>query len=293
VKVVCIGANGQLGSAIADYIRDTSELIPFTHQQIEITDLDRTRDILTGIKPDIIINTAAYHHLGRCEENPEKSFAVNSVGAWNLARITADLKCKLVHFSTDYVFDGSKRYPYTEEDQPNPLNVYALTKLAGEQFIRNYCETYFILRVSGIYGMVPCRAKGGNFILTMIKAARERDVVKVVTDEVLTPTPVEPIARHTHELMQTEAYGLYHMTCQNACSWYEFAREIFDVLKLTTPLQPCRSDDFPSAVKRPLYSVLENSNLKALGMDRFEDWRPALRAFLHRVYGPAGYSATT
>jgi dTDP-4-dehydrorhamnose reductase len=284
VRIVVIGSNGQLGSEFVGLPDDKEVLFPLTHQQIEIEKLDRSREVLTALNPDIIINTAAYHHVSKCEQKPDLSFAVNAVGAWNLAKIAADLKCKLVHFSTDYVFDGQKRLPYCEEDLPNPLNVYAVTKLAGEYFIRNYCEKYFILRVSGIYGKVACRAKGGNFIMTMIKAAREREVVKVVDDEILTPTPVEQIARNTKDLISTDAYGVYHMTCQGECSWYEFAAQIFRILKLRTPLQACDHLEFPADVNRPLYSVLENKNLQTLRLDHFTEWQPALQTFLSREY---------
>jgi dTDP-4-dehydrorhamnose reductase len=284
VRIVIIGSNGQLGSELTGLLGQKYKLVPLTHQQIEIEKLDPARKLLAGLNPDIIINTAAYHHVLKCEQNPELAFAVNALGSWNLARITAELDCKLVHFSTDYVFDGSKKSPYTEDDKPNPLNVYAVSKLAGEHFIQNYCKKYYILRISGIYGKVPCRAKGGNFIMTMIKAAAEREVVKVVADEILTPTPVEQIAGHTEALMRTAAYGLYHLTCQGQCSWYEFAAEIFRILKIKTPLQACQSSEFPAGVQRPLYSVLENKNLQALQLDHFTEWPQALQHFLTRQY---------
>jgi dTDP-4-dehydrorhamnose reductase len=288
VKIIIIGSNGQLGSELSSLLGQKNKLVPLTHQQIEIEKLDPARKLLAGLNPDIIINTAAYHHVLKCEQNPELSFAVNALGSWNLARIAAELDCKLVHYSTDYVFDGLKKSPYSEDDKPNPLNVYAVSKLAGENFVQNYCEKYFILRVSGIYGKVPCRAKGGNFIMTMIKAAAEREVVKVVADEILTPTPVEQIAGHTEDLIHTDAYGLYHLTCQGQCSWYEFASAIFRILKIKTPLQACQSSEFPAAagasVQRPLYSVLENKNLQALQMDHFTEWPQALQQFLTRQY---------
>ena len=284
MRIVIIGSNGQLGSELTGLLGQKYKLVPLTHQQIEIEKLDPARKLLAGLNPDIIINTAAYHHVLKCEQNPELAFAVNALGSWNLARITAELNCKLVHFSTDYVFDGSKKSPYTEDDKPNPLNVYAVSKLAGEHFIQNYCKKYYILRISGIYGKVPCRAKGGNFIMTMIKAAAEREVVKVVADEILTPTPVEQIAGHTEALMRTAAYGLYHLTCQGQCSWYEFAAEIFRILKIKTPLQACQSSEFPAGVQRPLYSVLENKNLQALQLDHFTEWPQALQHFLTRQY---------
>ncbi len=283
-KVAVIGANGQLGSELVSYFKVRGlEVAALTHKDIEISDLDKTKDVLSAIQADAVINTAAYHNVPVCEENPDTSFKVNAVGALNLAKLSNALHYKLVHYSTDYVFDGQKRKPYLEEDAPNPLNIYALTKWDGETLIRNYCNDYFILRISGIYGKTPCRAKGGNFINTMQKAARERDVVKVVRDEILTPTSVAEIAKNTFSLMQTDAYDLYHMTCKGQCSWYEFAKVIFRELKLSTPLESCLVSDFPMVVKRPTYSVLENDKLKKINLDMMAPWDEALITFLKEL----------
>jgi len=213
-------------------------------------------------------------------KSPEIAFNVNAIGALNLARTADDLHAVLVHYSTDYVFDGRQKKPYTESDVPNPLNIYALTKLNGETLIRNNYAKHFIIRISGIYGKVVCRAKGNNFITTMLKAAKERDVVRVVQDEILTPTPVHEIARNTLHLLSGKDYGLYHMTCEGECSWYEFAREIFTQLKLTTPLEPATVADFPSPVMRPHYSVLENQKLKKNNYNIVHHWRDALVEYL-------------
>lgn len=279
-NVVVIGANGQLGSDISAYFSSRCALIGLTHEQIEIANLDKTREVLKTLHPDVVINTAAYHNVPKCEEDPLRSFEINGLGALNLAKLSVEQNFKLVHYSTDYVFDGAKGRPYVESDCPNPLNVYALTKLDGEKLIQNYGERYFIIRIAGIYGLTPCRAKGGNFIDTMVKAAASRPLVKVVDDEVLTPTSTEEIARNTWALIQTEAYGLYHMTAQEAVSWYEFARVIFDELNFKTPLESCSASEFPSPVKRPMYSALENGNLKKLNLDLMSHWKPALIEYL-------------
>ncbi len=282
LKVIVIGANGQLGSDISAYFAERCALTGLTHEQIEITNIDNVRGVLSALNPDVVINTAAYHNVPKCEEDPLRSFEINGLGALNLAKLSAELKYKFVHYSTDYVFDGAKQQPYLESDCPNPLNVYALTKLDGEKLIQNYSTQYFIIRVAGIYGLTPCRAKGGNFIDTMVKAATARPLVKVVDDEILTPTSTQEIARNTWELIQTEAYNLYHMTAQEAVSWYEFARVIFDELNLKTPLESCSASEFPSPVKRPFYSALENGNLKKQNLDLMSHWKSALVDYLNQ-----------
>ncbi len=283
-KIAVIGANGQLGSELVSFLGESYEVIALTHQDLEITRLDHSLEVLKQINPDIIINTAAYHNVPKCEDNPAVAFEVNALGALNLARISDTLNAVLIHFSTDYVFDGMKMKPYMESDGTNPLNIYALTKHDGEILIRNNCTKYYIVRVSGIYGSVPCRAKGGNFITTMQKAARERDLVRVVNDEILTPTSVNEIAANTEKLFLNGPIGLYHMTCEGACSWYEFARVIFDKLKLKTPLESCSFNDFPSPVKRPTYSVLENANLNKNEINIMRHWEDALISFLNDNY---------
>ncbi|MFQ5823391.1 MAG: dTDP-4-dehydrorhamnose reductase [bacterium] len=283
MKVAVIGANGQLGTEICEIFSQKYLVISLTHQDFEISDIDNVKNTLERVKPQVVINTAAYHQVSKCEENPILSFKINGLGALNLSKVSNDLDFKLVHFSTDYVFDGLKKSPYIEDDKPNPLNIYGLTKLNGEHLIMNNCNNYFIIRVSGIYGKVPCRAKGGNFITTMIKASRERPEVTVVNDEILTPTSAVEISKNTYSLIQTDAFGLYHMTCQGGCSWYEFAKVIFETLKLEATLQPCSVSDFPMTVKRPIYSVLENHNLKAIKMDQMIFWKDALVNFLNET----------
>jgi dTDP-4-dehydrorhamnose reductase len=280
LKIVIIGANGQLGSELCLHLEKKHQIIGLTHGDIEITNGDHVKTLLTGLHPDIIINTAAYHNLPDCEKNPDISFQVNAIGALNLAKTASDLGSVLVHYSTDYVFDGEKKEPYLETDLTNPLNIYAMTKLNGEILIKNYCSRSFIIRTSGLYGKTICRAKGTNFITTMEKAARERDVVKVVNDEILTPTPVFEIASNTASLIETEGFGIYHMTCEGQCSWFEFAGVIFKELKLKTPLISCTSKEFPSEIKRPSYSVLENYKLKSVNLNHMSHWKDALIKYL-------------
>lgn len=280
MKIAIIGANGQLGTDLVEVFSRQHEVIGLTHAEIEITDIENVKKVLTSLKPAVLLNTAAYNKVPDAEKNPVEAYQLNAIGALNLATICADNKIRFLHYSTDYVFDGKKMKPYTENDLPNPLNVYANTKLSGEYFALNYCEHSFVVRVSGIYGAVPSRSKGNNFITAILKAAKEKPDVKVVNDEVLTPTPTSWIAKNTLELIQTEAYGLYHMSCEGEVSWYEFAKAIWDELQIKTPLHAVSVKDFPQNVKRPFYSVLENQNLKTLGINKMPDWKEALLEFL-------------
>ncbi|HEY0433334.1 MAG TPA: dTDP-4-dehydrorhamnose reductase [Chitinophagaceae bacterium] len=280
MKIAIIGANGQLGTDLSELLSGDNEVAGLTHADIEITSIDNVREVLGSLKPSIVLNTAAYHIVPEAEKHPEKAYHINGIGALNLAKVCQDLHIRLAHYSTDYVFDGSKQKPYVESDRPNPLNVYATTKLAGEHYVLNYCEFSYVIRVSGIYGKVPSRAKGGNFVSTMIKLAKEKPEVRVVNDEVLAPTPTSWIAKNTGALISTDAYGLYHMSCSGEVSWYQFARKIWDVLKLETPLYSASVKDFPLIVKRPFYSVLENQNLKKAGIYQMPDWETGLTEFL-------------
>jgi dTDP-4-dehydrorhamnose reductase len=280
MKLAVIGANGQLGTDLMEVLSREHDVIGLNHADIEITDVDRVKGMLSSTKPDLVLNTAAYHIVPEAENFPDKAFNINGTGVLNLAKVCHDLNIRLVHYSTDYVFDGKKQKPYTEDDSPNPLNVYANTKLSGEYFVAGYCDKSYVIRVSGIYGKVPCRAKRGNFITTMINLAKEKPEVRVVNDEILTPTPTYHIAKNTAALIKTDAFGLYHMSCEGECSWYEFARVIWGTLQLETPLYPASVKDFPLVVKRPLYSVLENRNLNKLGINEMPEWRDALVEFL-------------
>jgi dTDP-4-dehydrorhamnose reductase len=224
------------------------------------------------------------HNVDACEREPAKAFAVNGIGARNLAVLSNKLDFVLFHTSTDYVFDGAKQMPYIETDCPRPLNVYGNTKLAGEYFVQTLARKHFVLRVSGLYGTNPCRAKGGsNFVNLMLKLAKERDEVRVVDDEVLTPTFTEDIAKQIISMRDKDEYGLYHATAQGSCSWYRFAFEIFRLSGTKVKLSIADPNEFPMKVPRPKYSVLENAGLKALNLDLMPPWEDGLRRYLGRI----------
>lgn len=287
MKVAVVGANGQLGTDLLDALSTAGiEAVGLGHADIEVADAASVEAALGSHRPDAVLNTAAYHNMPRCEEDPSRAFAVNAVGALNLARASAELGARNVYFSTDYVFDGARHEPYLETDVPAPLNVYGASKLAGERLTEVYAPGSLVLRVSGLYGRVPCRDKGENFVSKMIGLAARLPEVRVVTDEVLTPTSTRAIAEKTVELLETGAAGLFHLTCEGSCSWHEFAREIFTRLEIATPLHEATVADFPSPVRRPTYSVLANTRLAAAGLAPMPHWREALADFLQREHAP-------
>jgi dTDP-4-dehydrorhamnose reductase len=281
-KVAVIGANGQLGSDVTDAFRSQgNEVCPLTHADIELGNLDSVSERLREIRPEVIVNTAAMHHVEQCEREPEAAFAVNGIGARNLAMVSRELDAVLMHISTDYVFDGNKKTPYEEGDAPRPLNVYGVTKLAGEHFVRSATDRHFVVRTSAIYGKQPCRAKGGlNFVELMLKLARERGKVRVVDSEFVTPTPTKEIAQQLVALSRSDCYGLYHGTSEGSCSWYEFAREIFSLTRTPVQLEIAGPNEFPAKVARPSYSVLENRGLNSQYLNVFQSWQAGLRDYL-------------
>jgi dTDP-4-dehydrorhamnose reductase len=284
MNVAVIGSNGQLGKDIsAAFMAEGHSISNLTHQDIEISSLESVRTSLEAFRPDFVINTAALHHVEKCEAEPGLAFAINGIGARNLAQVTAETNAVLFHISTDYVFDGKKTAPYIEEDQAVPLNVYGNTKLSGEFFVRSMNPRHFVVRVSAIYGENPCRAKGGlNFVELMLKLSKERDELRVVNDEFVTPTPTMQIAQQLVALSQSKDYGLYHATAEGSCSWYEFAAAIFELTKTKVRLEPARPGEFPAKVPRPKYSVLENKALKAKSLSVFTHWREGLENYLAR-----------
>jgi len=289
MKIAVVGANGQLGRDVCAVLERRGHAISrLTHHDIEIRDMEQARNVLTALKPDCVVNTAAMLQVDQAEDEPELAFAINAMGVRNLARIAAEANFVLVEFGTDYVFDGEKGTPYLESDAPRPLSVYAASKLAGEDFVRALAPKHFVVRVCGIYGTAPCRGKKGeNFVLTMLRLARERDALHVVEDEVMTPTFTVDIAEQLGDLLTTDAYGLYHMTAGGACSWYEFAARIFAIAGVDAPLRATTRKKFPTKAMRPRYSVLDNAALRTLGIEHMPHWGDGLARYLAEIAGKA------
>jgi dTDP-4-dehydrorhamnose reductase len=282
MRIAVIGGNGQLGADVVRTFEENDiETCALTHADIDLVDHECVWRTLRTVRPQFVVNTAAMHDVEACEREPEKAFAVNATGARNLALAAQDINATLLHVSTDYVFNGNKREAYQETDCAAPLNVYGNSKLAGECFVRATLAKHIVLRTSGLYGESPCRAKrGGNFVELMLKLAKERGRVRVVDTEWVTPTSTREVARQMVVLVRSGAYGLFHATAEGSCSWYEFARAIFQMSGTTVDLMVASPDEFPAKVSRPAYSVLENRALKTAGLNAFATWQEGLREYL-------------
>jgi len=279
IRIAIIGADGQLGSDLVKSLKEY-KIFPLYYPDFDVTKPDQARDSLSGLKVEVVINTAAYHRVDECEGNPQKAFRVNSIAVRDLALICRDLGSILVHFSTDYVFDGEKRKPYVEEDRPNPLNVYAISKLAGEYLIRNTLDKYFVIRTCGLYGEAGCCGKGSNFVDALIALEKEGKPLRVVNDQWVTPTATAELAERVKELIRTDQYGLYHLTNEGECTWYEFAKTVFSIMRKKPNLIPIESESYGAKAKRPLYSILENKKARHIGLSEFSPWKDALKRYL-------------
>jgi dTDP-4-dehydrorhamnose reductase len=279
MEIALLGANGQLGTDLHKALR-SHKVIPLTIDDVDVTEHERTRTVLRDLRPDVVLNTTAFLRVDDCETQPETAYAVNASSVLNMVRIANDLDAVFVHFSTDYVFDGAAREPYTEQSLPLPLNVYANSKLAGEFLVRAYARKYLLIRSSGLYGSAGSLGKGGNFVETMLGRARRGESIRVVNDQVLTPTYTIDLAQQVAVLLPTQHFGLFHATNEGSCSWWEFARTIFELAGVDADLTAISSDDYKTPAVRPRYSVLENARLKELGLNRMRDWREALATYL-------------
>lgn len=287
-KILLTGCNGQLGRAIQNEYGDTVEFLRTDFidaegiTRLDISDIDQVMNFARAEKPDAIINCAAFTNVDGCETNEDAAFKANAIGPRNLAIASRETGAKLIHVSTDYVFEGNGTRPYVESDTPNPVSAYGRTKLAGEQFVRDFADRYFILRTAWLYG------DGKNFVKTMLGAAQSRDEVSVVCDQKGSPTSAVELAKMIHFLEPTENYGIFHATCEGDTNWAEFTEEIYRKAGLSTKVNHLTSEEYaamnPAAANRPKYSILENRMLK-LTTDKFmmADWHDALDYYLQNM----------
>lgn len=283
MKILLIGASGQLAQDIQLALRESpskDQLVPITHAELDIRERERVRELVRRARPDCIINTAAFHRVDLCEDEPENAFAVNETGVRNVAEAAKEMGALLVQFSTDYVFDGTKRKPYVESDPPNPQSVYAKSRLAGEKAAQETTGDHLLIRTCGLYGIAGSQSKAGNFVETMLKLAVQKKPLRVVNDQVCTPTSTRELARRLLPLIRSDARGLFHMTNTGECSWHEFAREIFRLSKIEVELSPCTTAEFAAKAARPAYSVIDNCAYRAAGFEDFCPWQEALGEYL-------------
>ena len=285
MRILITGARGQLGTDLQRSLSD-HELIPCTHDELDVTEKHAVYGLLNDHRPDAVINTAAYHKVDECESHPEKTFAVNAFGPWHLAMACRMYDAKLVHISTNFVFGGTADRPYREDDLPLPLNVYGTAKLSGEHLVRSTWERHFIVRTTGLFGFSGGGGKGYNFVETMIRSGMERREVIVVSDQVMSPTATADLARALAELLVTDAYGTYHVTSSGACSYFEFTRSIYRKTGIDVVVKPTSTEAYGALAARPLYSVLDNARVRSLGIAEMPSWEDALDGYLaQRVRG--------
>ncbi len=287
MRILITGANGMLAKQIiTDLERGHSEIGPLPNEmlhpqilkcdvdELDITDNDACRAYFISNMPDICINCAAYTNVDGCETNQLDAFKVNAMGARNLARACELVGAKMVHISTDYVFNGEGTMPFCEFDPVAPQSVYGKTKLAGEKFVEQFCSKFFIVRTAWLYGY-----EGNNFVKTMVRLGKERGSLSVVDDQRGNPTNAADLSHHILTIAPTCEYGVYHCTGKGECSWYEFAKEIMECAGIEAIVSPCTTEEFPRPAKRPAYSSLENMMLKATVGDNMRHWKDALKAY--------------
>jgi dTDP-4-dehydrorhamnose reductase len=282
LKVAVIGSTGQLGQDLMRVFGE--ETVGFAHEDLDVTDEAGVVSAINSARPDWVLNTAAFHRVDDCEADPKLTFAVNALGALNVARAAAEVGSGVVFYSSDYVFGGQDRergHPYQEGDSPHPLSVYGVSKEAGEQLVMQANERHLVVRSAGLYGTATSR-KGWTFPELMINKARSEGTVRVVTDQVLSPTFTADLAGKTKELIEHDATGLFHLTNAGECSWFEFAQEAFAIAGVEAEMEPIDSGQFQQRARRPPYSALDSARLETVGLSPMRPWEEALSDYLRK-----------
>ncbi|WP_413825352.1 MULTISPECIES: dTDP-4-dehydrorhamnose reductase [unclassified Methanobrevibacter] len=274
MRILITGASGMLGHDLQRTLKN-HELILYNSKNLDITNKNLVIEKINEMKPDILINSAAYTNVDDCETNYEEAHKVNALGPKNLATVCKDLKIPLVHISTDYVFDGKKTEPLKENDNLGPQTAYGKTKLEGEQFIQKILDEYFIIRTAWLYG-----CEGNNFVKTMLNLSKSHNEINVVNDQIGSPTFTYDLAKGISEIIKTDKYGVYHLTNSGSCSWYEFSKEIFKLANINVKVTPVTTEEFPRPAPRPKYSVLSNDKWIKQGFKPLRNYKEALKEYL-------------
>lgn len=281
MRVLLFGANGQLGSDITRLWKDGDiALTAATRQDADVTDAAAVGALVERARPDVVINTTAFHNLPVCEQEPETCFRVNVIGGWNVARAAAAAGAAVVQFSTDYVFEGTKGSPYLEDDARRSVNVYGAAKIATEDVVRQANPEHLVARVSGLYGLAGSAGKGGNFVETMLRLAREGNPINVVADQTTAPTNTAEIAEALLPLVRAGARGTVHLAAGEGCSWHTFASAIFAIAGVSPELNAVTTEQLGGPVRRPLYSVLGSSRTAPM-----RHWRDGLERYMREKHG--------
>jgi len=275
MKVLILGASGQLGSEFTNFLKDKVELYAFSHNDLDILDYQKLLKKFEEISPDVVINFSAYTKVDQAEKEENLAYLVNAVGAKNVSYASFKVNAKVVYFSTDYVFDGLKGVPYNEFDEPNPISVYGRSKLAGEIYTKEHNPNHLILRISWLYGI-----NGSNFVKTIIRLAKEKGELRVVNDQFGSPTYTLDVVRQTWKLIQEDSVGLYHSSNLGQTTWFEFAKRIVEKLNLNAKVIPIKTEEFLTLAERPNFSVLENYLLKLDNKNIMHSWEEALEDFV-------------
>jgi len=279
VRIALLGANGQLGSDLVPALAG-HEVVPFTEQSFDVRDEEAARRALAAARPDLVLNTTAFHKVEDCEAQPAVAFAVNAVAASALARIARALGARYVFISTDYVYGGSDARPLTEDVPPAPVNAYGASKVAGETLVLLAHPEALVVRSSGLFGVAGAAGKGGNFIQTVLRLAREKGRMRMVDDQRFSPSATADLAGGIRALVERGATGIVHLTNAGSCTWCELAAHVVAVAGLDAAVEPCTTAEIGSPVRRPAYSVLENRRLGALGVPPLRPWREAVVRYL-------------
>ncbi len=275
-KIIVTGCNGQLGRAINLQLQSHPE-IEFVNTdvaELDITNIDKVMELAREVKPYAIINCAAHTGVDACETDVDNAYRINAIGPRNLSIAATETGAKMVHISTDYVFDGMGNKPYLEFDKPNPQGVYGATKLVGENMVKEFADKYFIIRTAWLYG------DGKNFVKTMLRLSETNDMVRVVGDQVGSPTSTKELSGAIEHLLFTENYGLFHGTCEGSCSWAQFTEEIFRLAGKSTKVNAITTAEYGAPAPRPAYSILENYMLKLTTDYMFADWHDAIAEYI-------------
>ena len=278
MKILITGSNGMLGHDLIEALKDNHELVLTTSRTLDITDKERVFDFISQNKPDIVINSAAYTDVDGCEENQDLAYSVNGEGVKNLAFACREADSALLHISTDYIFNGENTRPWVEDDEIGPISVYGKSKLKGEQAILEILDKFFIVRTAWLYGV-----NGRNFPKTMLELAENHSQITVVYDEVGTPTYTPDLAKAISQLIETEHYGIYHITNSGSCSWCEFARYIFEAAGKDVEVIPVTAAEFARPAPRPHYSVLENRNWIEKGFEPLRSYKEAIKEYIELI----------